>query len=160
MPISVTLSSDTERFDSRIDKVLGPATCVTYSGIVKAKDPNSIKADFTGNVKTEYQETLELKERLKQLEEQVSKKIPNWIKNNAKWWADKQIGDADFVQGIQYLITQEIIKIPETKAGSGTSQEIPAWIRNNAKWWADGQISDDDFISGIQYLISSGIMKV
>ena len=71
-----------------------------------------------------------------------------------------QIGDSDFIEGIRYLITQEIIKIPETKVGSGTSQDIPAWIRNNAKWWADGQISDDDFISGIQYLISNGIMKV
>lgn len=52
--------------------------------------------------------------------------------------------DSDFVQGIQYLVTQGVIKVPETKAGSVTSKDIPAWIRNNAKWWADGQISDDD----------------
>jgi len=37
--------------------------------------------------------------------------IPSWIKNNAKWWAEGKIGDSDFVQGIQYLITKGIIKV-------------------------------------------------
>jgi hypothetical protein len=31
--------------------------------------------------------------------------IPSWIKNNAGWWADEQIDDVVFVQGIQYLVT-------------------------------------------------------
>ena len=30
--------------------------------------------------------------------------IPAWIKNNAGWWADGQIPDSAFVQGIQFLI--------------------------------------------------------
>ncbi|HXW02427.1 MAG TPA: peptidase, partial [Candidatus Nitrosotenuis sp.] len=37
--------------------------------------------------------------------------IPDWIKNSAKWWADGTIGDSDFVQGIQYLIKQGIIRV-------------------------------------------------
>jgi hypothetical protein len=37
--------------------------------------------------------------------------IPNWIRNNAKWWADGTIGDSDFVQGIQFLIKQGIIRV-------------------------------------------------
>ncbi len=37
--------------------------------------------------------------------------IPSWIKNNAGWWADGQIDDNSFVQGIQYLIKEGIIKI-------------------------------------------------
>ncbi len=37
--------------------------------------------------------------------------IPPWVKNNAKWWAEGQIGDDDFVKGIQYLIQENIIKI-------------------------------------------------
>jgi len=40
-----------------------------------------------------------------------SNQIPDWVKNNAKWWADGTIGDSDFVQGIQYLITNGVIKI-------------------------------------------------
>jgi hypothetical protein len=86
--------------------------------------------------------------------------VPSWIKNNAKWWADGTIGDGDFVQGIQYLINQEIIKVPETTQGTKSTQEIPSWIKNNAKWWADGTISDNEFIQGIQFLIKNGIMVI
>lgn len=38
--------------------------------------------------------------------------IPQWIKNNAKWWSEGSIGDADFLKGIQYLIQQGIIQVP------------------------------------------------
>lgn len=86
--------------------------------------------------------------------------IPSWIKNSAKQWADGEVGDADFVYGIHYLITQKIIQMPETRFGTGTPQEIPAWIKNSATWWSEGKISDDDFISGVQFLISNGIMKI
>ena len=37
--------------------------------------------------------------------------IPDWIKNNAGWWADGQIDDSAFVSGIQYLIKVGIIVI-------------------------------------------------
>ncbi len=37
--------------------------------------------------------------------------IPEWIKNNAGWWADGAIGDSDFVLGIQFLIKEGIMKI-------------------------------------------------
>ena len=37
--------------------------------------------------------------------------IPSWIKNNAAWWADGSIDDTSFVQGIQYLIKEGIMKI-------------------------------------------------
>jgi hypothetical protein len=87
--------------------------------------------------------------------------IPTWIKNNAGWWADDKIGDSDFVQGIQYLIKNGIMKIPSTTPSSSTgSNEIPIWIKNNAGWWAKGQISDNDFVQGIQWLITNGIMKI
>jgi len=86
--------------------------------------------------------------------------IPDWVRNNAGWWATGQIGDSDFVSGIEFLITEDIILIPTTQSSQGTSQEIPSWIKNNAGWWADGLIEDVEFVSGIQYLISNGIMTV
>ena len=71
--------------------------------------------------------------------------IPSWIKNNAGWWKDGSIGDSDFVQGIQLLITNSIMKIPSTVPGVGSgSNEIPSWIKNNAGWWKDGSIGDSD----------------
>lgn len=88
-------------------------------------------------------------------------KIPDWIKNNAKWWSEDQIDDSSFVQGIQYLIKEDILKIPPTTQGTSSgSNEIPVWIKNNAGWWADGSIDDDSFVQGIQYLIKEGIMTI
>ncbi len=37
--------------------------------------------------------------------------IPEWIKNNAGWWANGYIDDNSFVQGIQFLIKEGIMKI-------------------------------------------------
>ena len=37
--------------------------------------------------------------------------IPSWIKNNAGWWSDGQIGDSDFVSGIQWLVSNGIMKV-------------------------------------------------
>jgi len=37
--------------------------------------------------------------------------IPDWIKNNAKWWADDLISDEDFVESINYLVKKGIIRI-------------------------------------------------
>ena len=85
--------------------------------------------------------------------------IPQWIKNNAKWWAEGQIGDSDFIKGIQYLVQNNIMTIPATQ-NTGHSDQIPKWIKNNAGWWADGVISDGDFVSGMQYLISKGIINI
>jgi len=87
--------------------------------------------------------------------------IPSWIKNNAGWWADGSIDDNSFVQGIQFLIKEDVLKIPPTTQGSSSgSNEIPSWIKNNAGWWADGSIDDDSFVQGIQFLIKEGIMRI
>ena len=86
--------------------------------------------------------------------------IPNWIKNNAGWWADGIIPDSAFVSGIQWLISNDIMNIPPTEQGEGSDNMIPAWIKNNAGWWANGEIPDSAFVSGLQWLISNGIMNI
>jgi len=87
--------------------------------------------------------------------------IPEWIKTNAKWWAGGQIDDNTFVQGIQYLIGNDIIRIPSSNvSASDSSSEIPSWIKNNASWWAEGVVSDSDFVSGLQWLIINGIIII
>lgn len=43
----------------------------------------------------------------------IKEKVPTWIKNNAKWWAEGQIGDSDFTGGIQHMIKEKIIDIPD-----------------------------------------------
>ncbi len=86
--------------------------------------------------------------------------IPDWVRNTAGWWSAGQIGDSDFVTGIQWLITNGIMIIPETECGSEESSEIPEWIKQTAGWWSAGQIGDSDFVSGIQWLITNGIMPI
>jgi tetratricopeptide (TPR) repeat protein len=92
----------------------------------------------------------------------ASSQIPEWIRNNASWWVAGNIDDQAFVGGIQFLIKEGVIQIPETAKSitpSG-SQEIPAWIKNNADWWSEGLISDDDFLKGISFLVENGIITV
>jgi len=87
--------------------------------------------------------------------------IPIWVKNNALWWQQKQIDDSDFVSGIEYLINENIILIPETQITNGaTSDEIPSWISEVAGFWAHDAISNAEFVQAMQWLISSGIMVV
>ena len=87
--------------------------------------------------------------------------IPSWVKSNAGWWAEGAIDDNSFVQGIQYLIKQGIIKIPATAPSADAgSNEIPSWVKSNAGWWAEGAIDDNSFVQGIQYLIKQGIIRI
>jgi len=91
----------------------------------------------------------------------TSAKIPDWIKSNAGWWADGLIDDNSFVQGIQFLIKEGLMKIPVTEQGSvSQDNKIPDWIKSNAGWWADGLIDDNSFVQGIQFLIKEGLMKI
>ncbi len=86
--------------------------------------------------------------------------IPSWIKQNAGLWSEGQIGDESFVQGLQYLIKEDILQIPETRTETKTSQVILSWIKQNAGWWSDGQITDESFVNGIQWLVKNGIIVV
>jgi len=87
--------------------------------------------------------------------------IPLWIKNNAGWWAEGQINDADFLSGIEYMIKETIIVISDLpKTSVVASNSVPAWVKNNAGWWAEGQITEDDFVKGIQYLVENGMISV
>ncbi|WP_100182250.1 polysaccharide deacetylase family protein [Candidatus Nitrosotenuis aquarius] len=83
--------------------------------------------------------------------------VPDWVKSNAQWWSEGKIGDSDFTKGIQYLIKEKIIKVPQTEKET-TAKKIPDWIKSNAKWWSEGKISNGDFVKGLQYLIQNGII--
>ena len=87
--------------------------------------------------------------------------LPAWIKNNALWWSNNQISETDFVGGIEYMIQNRIIVIPQIpQTASNQSSEVPSWIKNNAGWWGQGLITDADFVSGLEYLIKNGIITI
>ena len=87
--------------------------------------------------------------------------IPQWIKNNAKWWQQGQIDDSSI------CIRNSIYH--KTRSNSTSTNLIKStkfwchhtsWVKTNAGLWADGQIDDQTFASGIQYLIKIGIISV
>jgi len=37
--------------------------------------------------------------------------LPNWVKNNASWWADGLVSDQEFVQAIEWLIDEGVMTV-------------------------------------------------
>ena len=45
--------------------------------------------------------------------------IPDWIKTTALWWAEGEINDDSFLQGLQFLIREGILVVPQTDTDAG-----------------------------------------
>jgi len=101
---------------------------------------------------------------------QEETQIPDWVKNVAGWWATNDISEKEFLDGIEYLINNNIIYIPFMPCGAAAAAAtfdttlqaklIPDWVKNTAGWWATGQIEDADFLNGIEYLIKKDILGI
>jgi hypothetical protein len=86
--------------------------------------------------------------------------VPEWVKNNAGWWANDQIPDSAFIDGIEFLIKDGIIVVSNTQQVESHANGIPEWVKNNAGWWANDQIPDSAFIDGIEFLIKKNIIVI
>jgi len=86
--------------------------------------------------------------------------LPPWIKDLAKMWVTDQITGEHFSVAIEYMINNEIIKIPYTESDDVSATTIPEWVKNNAGWWIEGKISDTEFAMALQYLVKTGIITV
>ena len=99
-------------------------------------------------------------EKPEELTKSTPTQIPEWVRPIAKWWAEGQIEDSEFIDAIGFLISNRIMDIPEVTPGQQSNEGIPLWIKDRSEWWADGQIDDSDFVSGIHFMIEKGIMRV
>ena len=86
--------------------------------------------------------------------------VPDWIKNNARWWSEEQITDSEFINGIEHLINENIIIILDTQKLESSGQNIPFWIKNTAEWWSLDLVSDDEFVAALEFLINNGIIRI
>jgi len=86
--------------------------------------------------------------------------VPDWMKNNAKWWSINAISDSEFIDGLENLINQDIIRVPSQESSLTSEKNIPNWIKTTAKWWSSNDISDDEFILAIEYLIKKGVILI
>jgi len=148
-------TSPSSEFDRHLNTFENSLKTLSISNLV------DIEYEIPDELKKTSGENKEMKSN-QETGEESSLQIPEWVRGNAEWWAQGAIGDSDFVSGIQYLIKEGIMQIPETAQAKtvNDSQEIPSWIKNNADWWAQGLISDDDFVKGIQFLVEQGIIQV
>ncbi|HUU47927.1 MAG TPA: peptidase [Nitrosopumilaceae archaeon] len=90
------------------------AGLVRYSIFVHGTGPEQEKPDASMSGFAIVEIEIEENPLLEKLSENVvsSSIIPEWIKSNAGWWANGDIDDTTFVQGIQFLIKEGILNIP------------------------------------------------
>ena len=69
-------------------------------GLGKIKYGDEILFDYEGTEITTNQNS-----------NSTNSEIPQWIRENAKWWAEGLITDQDYINGLQYLISQGILKV-------------------------------------------------
>jgi len=163
---SFEILSDIDRKNIVREIELKKGECYTGSYTIQAKAPSTILVPLATEKTASMEEIDSLKTELAELremlEEKNTPKVPNWIKNNVQWWADGQVDDQTFVNGIEFMVKEKLINIPNLPEQSSdvAEEKIPDWIRNNAVWWSEGAISEDDFINGIEFLVQKGIIKV
>ena len=104
--------------------------------------------------------------------------VPQWIRNNAKWWVDGTINDVTFISAIQHLIKENIITISsdlqETYSRNDNSvessnsnatektntQTIPPWIKDTTRFWVEQKLDDQAFLNALQFLINDKIIDM
>ena len=57
--------------------------------------------------------------------------IPQWVKSIAGWWSEGKVSDSDFIQAMQFLISQKIINIPMNNTNSTLSNEVSQLQQQN-----------------------------
>ncbi len=86
--------------------------------------------------------------------------MPNWLRNDARWWGEDKISDTEFVNVIQWLIDKRMIQVEYTPIEVQADQSVPASVKNTVYYWAQAKVSDGNFLGTVQYLIKIGIVKL
>ena len=87
-------------------------------------------------------------------------KVPQWIKQNANWWATDQISDSEFLENIDFLFEKGIIFVPRKGVNSESTWSVPAWYKTIAEWWSEDKITDDEFLLAIENLVAREIIVI
>ena len=81
--------------------------------------------------------------------------VPDWVKNTAGWWSTDAISETEFVNAIQFLENDGIIKVKSTIT--------PTQL---AELWRDGELTDEKFleqvknVSGEKYFEDGEVLDV
>jgi hypothetical protein len=87
--------------------------------------------------------------------------IPDWIKTYANLWSIGDISDSEFLIGLDFMLKNKIIVIPNLLYSEKASvSSIPDWLRNTAMWWSDDLITQHEFINSLKFLIIEEIIEI
>ena len=87
--------------------------------------------------------------------------IPLWIREFAKFWYNGAITDTEYATGIEFLIKEGIIVVPQSETEQNSDDiKIPTWVKISTGWWIDREVSDREYAQSLEYLIKVGIIQV
>ena len=87
-------------------------------------------------------------------------------------WSEDKINDDSFIQGIQFLVQEQIIDISMESNVSEVKDKnikifeeekitrVPDWVKDNAGWWAEGLLSDEEFVNSIKFLLEKETIMI
>ena len=131
-------------------------------------DENVVNGTYTVYAEYRDKKSPEIAVEVQHEGEVDNSKIPQWIKNSVKWWAEDKINEHDFILGIQDLIRKGILNPPspenqtidEFEENQPIGVKIPKYVKQTSLWWAEGKTSDQEFTDSMQYLIKKGYLVI
>jgi len=86
--------------------------------------------------------------------------VPIWVKNTVSWWGIEKITDDDFLSILEYLIKNDIIKIPKESSFENTKElKMLSWVKGNLNAWSQGEIPNEEFFKNMNWLIENKFIK-
>ena len=85
-----------------------------------------------------------------ELKEIESVEIPQWVRQDASRWAGKQIDDASYASGIQFLMDEGFLNT------NPIPSEFPDSLRQKAGNWFQGSINDQEYFQILENFLGDG----
>lgn len=94
--------------------------------------------------------------------------MPDWFKNNAKWWKEGLITDTDMINALENLMIQDVIPLDKFVKSSSTETQtdvkkdggsIPSYQKDVFGFWSEGVVSDDEIVNSVGFLMNKGIIN-
>jgi len=86
--------------------------------------------------------------------------VPIWVKSIVSLWGVEKITDKDFLNMIEYLIKNDIIKIPKENVFENTKElKMLSWVRGNLNTWSQGEVTNLEFFKNMNWLIENKFIK-
>ena len=85
--------------------------------------------------------------------------IPAWIKTSVGFWVNDVTSDDEYVNSMQYLIEEDIIKVGDVQSAK-KSIGVPEWVKAVAGFWQADAVTDQEYIDAMTFLIKEGIIQI